>query len=191
MDVIMMFKGMLKSEAQVLRQNYNILLDMLDTNPSGSDEVLEAWRQYRVKVHAMKTSAAMIGAVSLSSFARLLEDFSKKRLMEPMKALTDIFLEEWLSYEERLSVFKVKEGKQENGKEFFASAILELLSSLDAAMEDMDVDAADEIIRQIQCYEMPDNLKEFVEQLASAVINLDIQMEHEIGKKLREEMKIT
>ena len=56
-------------------------------------------------------------------------------------------------------------------------------------MEDMDVDTADEIIKQIQCYEMPDNLKELADQLAFAVMNLDIQMEHEIVKKLREEMK--
>ena len=37
--------------------------------------------------------------------------------------------------------------------------------------------------------EIPDNLKELTEQLASAVMNLDIQMEHEIVKKLCEEMK--
>ena len=191
LDVILMFISLLKSDAQVLKQNYNILLERLDTNPSDSEDVLEAWRQYRVKVHAMKTSAAMIGAVSLSSFARLLEDFSKKLIIEPIKALTDIFLEEWLSYEERLSVFKVNERNMENEKKFSASAILELLGSLDGAMEDMDIDTADEIIKQIQCYEMPDNLKELIEQLASAVINLDIQMEHEIVKKLREEMKTT
>lgn len=58
-------------------------------------------------------------------------------------------------------------------------------------MEDMDVDTADEITKQIQRYEMPDNLKELTDQLASAVMNLDIQMEHEIVKKLREEMKTT
>lgn len=120
-----------------------------------------------------------------------LEDFSKKLIIEPIKALTDIFLEEWLSYEERLSVFKVNEGNMENEKKFSASVILDFLSPLDAAMEDMDVDTADEIIKQIQCYEMPDNLKELTEQLASAVMNLDIQMEHKIVKKLREEMKTT
>ena len=117
---------------------------------------------------------------------KLLEDFSKRQIMEPIKALTDIFLEEWLSYEERLSVFKVN---VENEKKFSASAILDFLGSLDTAMEDMDVDTADEIIKQIQRYEMPDNLKELTDQLASAVMNLDIQMEHEIVKKLREEMK--
>ena len=37
--------------------------------------------------------------------------------------------------------------------------------------------------------EIPDNLKELTKQLASAVMNLDIQMEHEIVTKLREEMK--
>ena len=77
----------------------------------------------------------------------------------------------------------------ENEKKFSASAILDFLGSLDTAMEDMDVDTADEIIKQIQRYEMPDNLKELTDQLASAVMNLDIQMEHEIVKKLREEMK--
>ncbi|MBO5373251.1 MAG: response regulator [Lachnospiraceae bacterium] len=190
LDVILMFTSLIKSDAQVLRQKYNILLEMLAANPSESEEVLEAWRQYRVKVHAMKTAAAMIGAVSLSCFARLLEDFSKKRIIDPIKVLTDIFLEEWLSYEKRLSVFKVNEGNIEKEKKFSASDVLDLLSSLDAAMEDMDVDTVDEIIQQIQCYEIPDNLKELIDQLASAVINLDIQMEHEIVKKLREEIKI-
>ena len=190
-DTILMFTSMIKYDAQVLKQNYNILLEMLATNPSESEEVLEAWRQYRVKVHAMKTSAAMIGAVSLSSFARLLEDFSKNLIIEPIKVLTDIFLEEWLSYEERLSVFKVNEGNMENKKKFSASDILDCLNPLDAAMEDMDIDTMDEIIKQIQCYEMPDKLKKLTDQLASAVMNLDIQMEHEIVKKLREEMKIT
>ena len=189
LDVISMFTSLVKSEAQVLKQNYNILLETLATNPPESEEVLEAWRQYRVKVHAMKTSAAMIGAVSLSSFARLLEGFAKKMIIEPIKALTDIFIEEWLSYEERLSVFKVNEENMENAKAFSASDILDLLSSLDAAMEDMDIDTADEIMKQIQCYEMSDNLKELTEQLASAVINLDIQMEHEIVEKLREDVQ--
>ncbi|MDD6306749.1 MAG: hypothetical protein PUA75_07345 [Clostridiales bacterium] len=187
-DTILMFTSMIKYDAQVLKQNYNILLEMLATNPSESEEVLEAWRQYRVKVHAMKTSAAMIGAVSLSSFARLLEDFSKNLIIEPIKVLTDIFLEEWLSYEERLSVFKVNEGNMEDKKKFSASDILDCLNPLDAAMEDMDIDTMDEIIKQIQCYEMPDNLKELTDQLASAVMNLDVEMEHEIVKKLREDL---
>ena len=188
LDTILMFTSMIKYDAQVLKQNYNILLEMLATNPSESEEVLEAWRQYRVKVHAMKTSAAMIGAVSLSSFARLLEDFSKNLIIEPIKVLTDIFLEEWLSYEERLSVFKVNEGNMEDKKKFSASDILDCLNPLDAAMEDMDIDTMDEIIKQIQCYEMPDNLKELTDQLASAVMNLDVEMEHEIVKKLREDL---
>ena len=189
LDVIVMFTGLIRSDAQVLKQKYDILLEVMAAYLPESEEVLEAWRQYRVKVHAMKTSAAMIGAVSLSSFARLLEDFSRKLMSEPIKALTDIFLEEWLSYEERLSVFKVNEATGENKKKVSESAILDLLSSLDVAMEDMDIDTADEIIKQIQCYEVSDNLKELVDQLSAAVIGLDIQMEHEIVKKLREEMK--
>lgn len=182
-DTILTFTGLLKSDAQELKQHYNMLLEMLNTNPADSKEVLEAWRQYRVKVHAMKSSAAMIGAVSLSALARLLEDYSRARLLEQVKALTDLFLEEWLSYEERLSVFKADEGE---GKMFSASAILDFLNPLDAAMEDMDIDTADEIIKQIQAYEMPDNIKELAEQLASAVLNLDAAREHEIVENLRE-----
>ena len=188
LDTILMFRSLLKSDAQVLKQNYDILLETLAATTSESEEVLEAWKQYRVKVHAMKTSAAMIGAVSLSSFARLLEDFARNQMIEPIQALTGVFLEEWLSYEERLSVFKVNEGNMEDKKKFSASDILDCLNPLDAAMEDMDIDTMDEIIKQIQCYEMPDNLKELTDQLASAVMNLDVEMEHEIVKKLREDL---
>ena len=190
LDVISMFTGLIKSDAQVLKQNYTILLETLDRKTSDTEEVSEAWRQYRVKVHAMKTSAAMIGAVSLSSFARLLEDFSRKQMPEPVKTLTDLFLEEWLSYEERLSVFKAKEENVEKIR-FSASTVSDLLSSLDAAMEEMDIDTADEIMKRIQGYEVPDKLSDLIEQLAAAVINLDIQTEHGIVEKLWEEIKTT
>lgn len=125
----------------------------------------------------------MIGAVSLSALARLLEDFSKARLLAPVKALNDLFLQEWLSYEERLSVFKAYEGEK---KAFSASSILEALEPLDDAMEEMDIDTADEIINRIQAYEMPANIKELSDKLAVAVLNLDTEEEHEIVEKMRE-----
>ena len=74
---------------------------------------------------------------------------------------------------------------------WYCYGVEELADMLKAKSEIGWENRTDEIIKQIQCYEMPDNLNELIEQLASAVINLDIQMEHEIVKKLREEMKTT
>ena len=44
LDAIAMFTSLLKSDAQVLKQNYDILMEMLEAYPSQSEEVLEAWR---------------------------------------------------------------------------------------------------------------------------------------------------
>lgn len=183
-DTIKVFLGALKSDENELRQYYKKLSEAIEND----QDVNDIWRLYRIKVHAMKSSAAMIGAVSLSAFAKLLEDFAKNQLYEPVRTLHESFLSEWLSYEDRLEMFRESE-ETEQKKKFSASNIMEFLEPLDQIMEDMDVDAADEIIKQVKAYKMPKDIEELVEQLAQAVLNLEIDEEHELVAKLRAKLQ--
>ena len=81
------------------------------------------------------------------------------------------------------TIIKAYEGEK---KAFSASSILEALEPLDDAMEEMDIDTADEIINRLQAYEMPANIKELSDKLAVAVLNLDTEEEHEIVEKMWE-----
>lgn len=64
---------------------------------------MEALKQYRIKIHTMKTSAALIGAMRLSEKARILENAAINCETDVVKRDTKQFLNDWKSYKEVLS----------------------------------------------------------------------------------------
>lgn len=144
--------------------------DQLESYYQEIDNSPEALRLYRVKVHSMKSSAALIGAMSLNGVAKLLEYAARDDRLDTVQNVTPVFLEEWRSYKEKLKVCIPQEKKQpiENTDE-----VVDLLERLRYAMEDMDIDVSDEMMEQIRQYEFPKHIQELVEKLSAAVVNLD------------------
>ena len=158
-DTVIDFYRTIDSEADALEKWY------------GQIEVSEeALRQYRIKVHGMKSSAALIGAVPLSGVAKLLEYAARDKKMEVIHAVTSVFLEDWRSYKEKLSTCLPKEEKK-NVED--VSVIMDLLDALGVAMDEMDIDASDEIMEEIRQYEYAEEVQQLVDELSTAVVNLD------------------
>ena len=74
----------------------------------------------------MKSSAALIGAVSLSGVARMLEELAGEHQYEQVCMVTPVFLQQWRSYDKRLSCF-VPQKDEEEKMPFDASVFMELL----------------------------------------------------------------
>ena len=60
---------------------------------------------YHLKVHGMKSSAALIGIIPLSGMAKILENAVDTGDLETVKLLTPVFLKEWRSYKGKLNQF--------------------------------------------------------------------------------------
>lgn len=159
LETVIDFYRAIDSEADYLEQRYHEL-----------DEGEEVLRLYRVKVHAMKSSAALIGAMSLSGVARLLEYAARDGRLEVVRTVTPVFLEEWRGYKEKLNVCMPKEEKHQIED---ISVIVELLERLRCAMEDMDIDVSDETMEELRKYEFPKEISRELEELGVAVVNLD------------------
>lgn len=188
-NTIELFLQLIHVDADALEGYYEQIIRCQNSLGQCSEsEKDEAWKQYRVKVHAMKSSAALIGAVALSGVARMLEELAKEQQYESVRAITPVFLRQWKSYEQRLSCFAPQKDEQEK-KSFDKSVFVELLPQLDAALEDMDVDKADEIVEKLKLYELPDEAKPLVEQLSAAVMNLDAIEEQAVSKQILEIVK--
>lgn len=130
-------------------------------------------RQYRVKVHAMKTSAAIIGALTVSGIAKLLEYAARDEKPEVIEKIHPLFLEEWRALSEHLKeICIVPEDGQEcvEPDEEFVIQQLELLTQ---AMEEYDVDTADEIIEKLSHFHYSQEKKEIYDKIAAAVRCLD------------------
>ena len=138
---------------------------------------------YRIKVHAMKSSSAYIGALMLSSMAKTLEYAAKNGKLEVVQYMTPTFLEEWRSYKDKLSMYKEETlGVQIEDM----SDIIDKLDDLQEALEEMDVDRADEIMNYIKQFEYETSVVVLLDNLAACVLNLDVDGAVEMIKQIKE-----
>ena len=158
-----------------------------DTNDEKTDDIKnvknETLNLYRTKVHAMKSSAAMIGAVELSHLAKLLEYAARDGRVFRVLSVTPSFLNEWRGFKEKLSDFAPsdKEGEQ---LEYDYQEVIAYLNILGNAMSDMDIDAADETIGELLKYSYPENVKDDLEELKTAVETIDDELVADITERL-------
>ncbi len=140
--------------------------------------------QYRMKIHSMKSSAAMIGATYMSGVAQMLEYAARNGELDVIRQITPMFLKEWRELRGYLS-FVVEEEEREQGekKPVDDTKIRELLQLLLEALEDMDIDAADEIVKHLRRYDYPEKLQQWMEELAMAVENLDSEKVTELREE--------
>lgn len=174
-DTVVDFYRTIDSEADYLEKCFKEIA--LDEN---------ALRQYRIKVHAMKSSAALIGAAPLSGVARLLEYAARDGALEIIENVTPVFLSDWRSYKEKLEPCVPKDEKQEMAD---LSVVTDLLERLNWALEDMDIDASDAAMEELRQYTFSENVQQFVDELSTAVVNLDSVGGMELIEKIMEEMK--
>ena len=143
--------------------------------------------QYRIQVHAMKSLAATIGIVTLSGVARVLESAAKDGKINIITAMTGIFLEEWRSYRLRLrGIFGIGAGEKKEITDY--SVIRALVEMVRISMQEMDIDRADELMKQMRGYAYPKEIQQNILKLAEAVTNLDPEETDRFAKLLSEQM---
>ena len=169
-DTVIDFYRTIDSEADALEKWY----EQIEVSE-------EALRQYRIKVHGMKSSAALIGAAPLSGVARLLEYAARDGILEVIESVTPVFLTDWRSYREKLKVCIPQEEKQEIAD---MSVVVDLLEHLSIAMDDMDIDASDADMEELRKYEFGEEIQTLVDALDTAVVNLDSDGGAELIEKI-------
>ncbi len=151
------------------------------------DADAEALRQFRVKVHSMKSSAAMIGATSLSGVAKMLEYAARDGRTDILFSVTPYFLEEWRRTKERLR--PLADAPEEHADTQKPDADLKIIQEyfpmLEQAMQRVDIDTADEIMRHLDSFQYPKPVRALMEELGLSVTNLDASQTSEIIGKLQ------
>lgn len=181
-DTVNQFCQTMEAEADKLGH----FLELLGKSKEPDSEALS---QFRIKVHSMKNSAAMIGAVSLAGVARMLEYAARDGKREVIDTITPVFLQEWGNMKAVLK--PVTEEKPDDKKEKADYELTkELLRLLRSAIEEMDVDTADEIIKQLKRFAYPEIIMtEVMENLCLAVTNLDEEQTAVWADKFEQELE--
>lgn len=126
---------------------------------------------FRIKVHGMKSTSALIGAVPVSGIAKLLENAAKEKNESKILDLLPTFLEEWYSLKAKLEPLVKK--NDDPKLEIDTQIALALLEMIDRAAEDLNVDDLDDSCKKLCQFNWSGKLKETVDKLVIAIEELD------------------
>ncbi len=165
-EAVKTFYNMIPIEADDLKKYH----EMLIANPEDAD----ALSNYRIKVHAMKNEANLVGGFFLGGSAAMLEYASRDGRVEQVINTTPYFLDSWNACREKLKVLPFLANDSDKlplaGNE---ETVKKLLEDLTSAMQSFDVGAADGLMNELDKYQYPDSAEADIAKLKGYVSNLD------------------
>ncbi len=133
----------------------------------------EDWKSYTIKVHALKSSARVIGADELSEKARRLEDAGNSNYTDEIKKDTQPLLDLYRSYLTKLQpLIEIKENDSDKPliDEGELNEAFETMKEISASF---DYDSLMFVIQSLDEYKLPDEKAKIFAEIKNAATNLD------------------
>ncbi len=146
----------------------------------------EMLQEYRIEVHALKSTSATVGALLLSKLARMLEVAAIQKDVEKIQVLHPILLDEIGKHKERIATILPKE--KEKVSTLDEDEFCVYLETLRAGLVNEDYDTADFVIEELQKYHHSTAVEQEVAELAEKILNLESEEAIEIIDKMYKEM---
>ena len=115
----------------------------------------EDYKNYTIKVHALKSSANIIGALGLWSDAKDLEEAGNNNNIEKIKNDTAKLLSDYRSFKDKLSFMSTDTDEEKPPVE--PDALKDAYAALSEFIEAMDFDLADMVIKSMKDFKLPDD----------------------------------
>lgn len=130
-------------------------------------------RDFTIEVHALKNSARLIGAMELSEQCFMLEQLGNAQDEESLQAETPAMLERYQSYIPILRPYG--EVNEKNKVETSNDQLIQILERLYSAMDQFDLDTADEAMKELEKYKMPAVCRDHMELLRVYMADVAMQ----------------
>lgn len=128
---------------------------------------------YVIEIHALKSSALLIGAVPLSEAAKELEDYGKQGKTEVLEEKTPDVLTMYRDLKNILRPYAEKE--EDAKKEFSDGEWITALQQIHQCIEQFDLDGVDQIMEQLEEYQVPECIRESMDQLRVYVADVSLE----------------
>jgi HPt (histidine-containing phosphotransfer) domain-containing protein len=127
---------------------------------------------YTVKVHALKSSARIIGASSLSVLSERLENAGNSGDQKYIDEHEEELMTAYGSLVKKLSPLS-EEDEPESGEEIDPGELSEGYGALKELSENMDYDGAEMVLEELSAYRLPEADREKVKELKRLLKLLD------------------
>lgn len=140
---------------------------------------------YRIEVHALKSTAASVGALGLSELARGLEQDAVAKNISRIQAMHPVLIEELMKHKERISIIVPKKEEKKTVDEGIKTYFTMLKNSL----KNFDFDSADMLSKEIQKYHFEDLIQPWVDRLVNQILQLEADEAVATIKEIEDNMK--
>ncbi len=137
---------------------------------------------YRIRVHALKSTSAMVGILSVSEIAKLLEAAAREGDTGRISAMTPVLLEEIMKFKERIKPVVDETVDLGSGDPALLAARLGMLC---ASMQEMDISGTDELMQQISSYSYEPDIQKEIDQLTALAEGLSYDDALQLAEKLK------
>lgn len=135
-------------------------------------------RDFTIEVHALKNTARMIGALELSDMFYKLEQAGNSEDYDTIDRLTGATLEKYRSYKPILQPY-ANEVDNSQKEVIDSDTILQTIEKLKNCVDNFDLDGADEAVKLLESYQVPEEIRSDIEELGTLVA--DVAMEDVIN----------
>ena len=170
----------------VLKEYYRVI-DKKSTMISEYEQK-EKWKEYTVEVHALKSASRQIGALELAQVAEQMEAAGNAGNAALIHKITPGMLEEYTFYKGILAPYFVKQEEAQNGRAAEMGEMSELFDQMKEAMDNLDMDAMEEVIKNMSQYSYSDAQRGIFERLKNAVEDIDTEKCEEIIAEWKKEL---
>ena len=157
---------------------------LIDQKATKVEQYLEEGmlREYTIEVHALKSTARMIGAMELSAKFYELEQLGNAEDKKTLEIKTPDVLSLYRSYKQILEPYgRLKEQEKESVP---VEEMIEALERLRDAMSNFDLDGADAAMHQIESYAFPEGYQSRIEELSAYVVDVAMEEVIDIASQL-------
>ena len=134
---------------------------------------------YTIKVHALKSSARIIGASGFGEEAQALEDAGKRRDLDYIKEHHEGFMEAFMSFKDLLADIITDEGDEEDGSADVYKPVADpdlmsvVYEEIKASAKEMDCDRLQAVFDDMEGYIIPEEEASLWDRLRTASDNYD------------------
>ncbi len=129
-------------------------------------------KSYTIKVHALKSSARIIGAAIFGEEAQMLEDAGKRDDIDYIRGHHEAFLKQFMELKEPISKALVQKNENAVSGPTADGAIMAVVyEKLKTAAEDMDCDMLEQVFDEMKDYNIPENEQKLYQELKTAAMN--------------------
>ncbi len=144
-------------------------------------------RDYTIEVHALKSTARMIGAMELSEKFYRLEQLGNAEDVNTLEKETPDVLSLYRSYKPILEPFgKMKDQEKQ---EVPVEEMISTLQALKEAMDCFDLDGADEAMHKLEGFAFPESCQSKVEELSAFVADVAMEDVMNLAEELVSELQ--